>query len=58
MCSMFQKLSLDDLKRGAHALSETDRAALRTYLIAVFDVRGRDTRVNLQPDERDRPRRR
>jgi hypothetical protein len=39
-----------------HAMSETERAALRTYLISVFDVRGRDTRVNLLPAERDRPR--
>jgi len=48
--------SLADLKRAVHALSEADRATLRTYLISVFDVRGRDTRVNLLPDERDRPR--
>jgi hypothetical protein len=48
--------NLADLKRAVHALSETDRAWLRSYLISVFDVRGRDTRVNLLPEERDRPR--
>ncbi len=53
---MEAKLSLADLKRAAHRLSEADRARLRTYLIAVFDVRGRDTRVNLLPHERDHPR--
>jgi hypothetical protein len=50
------KLSIDELKRTVHLLSETDRAVLRTYLITVFDVRGRDTRVNLRPDDTDRPR--
>jgi hypothetical protein len=53
---MQAKSSLDALKSAVHALSEADRAAFRTYLISVFDVRGRDTRVNLLPDERDRPR--
>jgi hypothetical protein len=53
---MYPRLSLADLKAAAHRLNEADRAALRTYLIAVFDVRGRDTRVNLLPDEADRPR--
>jgi hypothetical protein len=53
---MSPKPSLADLKRAVHGLSETDRAALRAYLIAVFDVRGRDTRANLLPAERDRPR--
>jgi hypothetical protein len=53
---MQARYTLIELKRAVHLLSETDRARLRTYLIAVFDVRGRDTRVNLLPDERDRPR--
>jgi LEA14-like dessication related protein len=53
---MKHRLSVSELKRIVHELSESDRAALRGYLIAVFDVRGRDTRVNLTPDERDRPR--
>ena len=44
------------LKIAIHALPESDRAKLRTYLLAVFDVRGRDTRVNLTAEERDRPR--
>ena len=56
MRSMSPKPSLADLKRAVHGLSETNRAALRAYLIAVFDVRGRDTRANLLPAERDRPR--
>jgi hypothetical protein len=50
--------TLAELKRAVHALSETDRAVLRAYLVAVFDVRGRDARVNLLPDERNRPRER
>jgi hypothetical protein len=50
------KASVDEIKRAVHVMPETERAALRTYLISVFDVRGRDTRVNLLPDERDRPR--
>jgi LEA14-like dessication related protein len=47
---------LTGLKEAIHALSETDRATLRTYVLTVFDVRGRDTRVNLQPDDIGRPR--
>ncbi len=47
---------MDEIKRAVHALSETDRAMLRTYLVSVFDVRGRDTRVNLLPGEHGRPR--
>ena len=47
---------LSALKSAIHALSQSDRATLRTYVLTVFDVRGRDTRVNLLPDERDRPR--
>jgi hypothetical protein len=53
---MMPKLTTDEIKRAVHALSETERATLRTYLISVFDVRGRDTRVNLLPAEHDRPR--
>jgi LEA14-like dessication related protein len=53
---MTVRISLDDIKRAVHQLPESDRAMLRTYLVSVFDVRGRDTRVNLLPDERDRPR--
>ena len=53
---MQPKLSVTEIKHALHAMSETDRAALRTYLVTVFDVRGRDTRVNLLPDERYRPR--
>ncbi len=44
------------LKLAIHALPESDRAKIRTYVLTVFDVRGRDTRVNLTADERDRPR--
>jgi hypothetical protein len=55
---MTPKPALDDLKHAVHILSETDRAALRTYVISVFDVRGRDTRVNLSPGDRGRPRER
>lgn len=47
---------LTELKRAVHALSEGQRASFRTYVLTVFDVRGRDTRVNLLPDEQDRPR--
>jgi hypothetical protein len=50
------KTILDDIKQTVHALPESQRAALRTYLISVFDVRGRDTRVNLAPGEEGRPR--
>lgn len=53
---MLSDAEFTSLKRTIHALSETDRAKLRTYLLSVFDVRGRDTRVNILPDERDRPR--
>lgn len=53
---MEQRLSVSELKRIVHELTESDRAALRGYLIAAFDVRGRDARVNLTPAERDRPR--
>jgi hypothetical protein len=49
---------VNDIKRTVHALSESQRADLRTYLISVFDVRGRDTRVNLAPGDRERPRER
>ncbi len=49
-------VDVESFKRAVHTLSETDRAIVRTYVLTVFDVRGRDTRVNLLPDERDRPR--
>jgi LEA14-like dessication related protein len=53
---MQPKLTVAEIKQAVHAMSESERATLRTYLVTVFDVRGRDTRVNLLPDEHDRPR--
>jgi hypothetical protein len=53
---MQPKYSLAEIKQAVHALSETDRATLRAYVIAVFDVRGRDARINLLAEERNRPR--
>jgi hypothetical protein len=55
---MTPKIPLSDLKQAVHGLSESERAELRGYVVAVFDVRGRDARVNVRPDERDRPRER
>jgi hypothetical protein len=56
MRSMNDDAVVAEIKRKVHTLTESQRARLRTYLISVFDVRGRDTRVNLAPGEQGRPR--